>query len=268
MSGAPAHVPSAATARPVVGPDRTIRRRVLAGVVVVVPVHDEEDLLAGCLRSIRGSLDHPAIRDLPSCIVVALDSCRDASPAIAASELRPSDRVVEVDHRNVGAARSDGTAAGIEAIGVDPTELWLAHTDADSTVPRHWLARQQAMAPFTDAIAGVVRVADWSPHDRQTRRAFDRTYRSSPLRPHPHVHGANLGVRASAYLDVGGFPHQACSEDHALWDALAAAGHGRRASRRVWVRTSARRVGRARGGFADTLVDLGAARRSSPTSPG
>jgi len=236
------------------------RRAPLRGVVVVVPAHDEEDLLGACLRSIHVALAHPGVRDLPSCIVVALDSCRDASATIARQELRACDRTIEVDHRNVGAARAAGAELGIETIGVDPSALWLAHTDADSTVPPHWLARQRAMTAATDAIAGIVRVDDWSPHDRRTRRAFDRSYRSPLLRPHLHVHGANLGVRASAYLDVGGFPSQACSEDHALWHALQDAGHVHRASRRVWVRTSARRLARASGGFADTLVALAATR--------
>lgn len=256
MSLADARPASDAPAPPVAAPGRSPRPRAITGLVVVVPVHDEEDLLPACLRSIRAALDHPGVRDLPSRIVVALDACRDRSAAVAARELRPVDRAIPIEHRNVGLARSTGAAAGIAASGLHPAGLWLAHTDADSTVPRHWLARQRVLAATTDAVAGVVRVADWSPYGRRTRRAFDRRYRSSPLRPHPHVHGSNLGVRASSYLDVGGFPPQPCSEDHALWDALRAAGHAHRSSRRVWVRTSARRVSRTRGGFADTLADL------------
>ena len=37
---------------------------------------------------------------------------------------------------------------------------------------------------------------------------------------HPHVHGAHLGVRGSAYLACGGFPALPVSEDVALVRAL------------------------------------------------
>ena len=99
-----------------------------------------------------------------------------------------------------------------------------------------------------------MRVRDWSPHLTATRLRFERSYRKPLGGPHPHVHGANLGVRASAYLDVGGFPPLALSEDHALWHALRSGGHPVVATRRVWVATSARRQSRASGGFADTLL--------------
>jgi len=234
----------------------------VAGLVVVVPVHDEEELLGPCLASIEQSLRHPAVRRLPSCIVVTLDACSDRSVEVAARGLRAQDEIVSIGSRNVGAARAAGTARGIDALGIAPARIWLAHTDADTTVPHHWLARQLTMASTVDAVAGVVRVADWSDHDRATRRAFDRSYRGSRLRRHPHVHGANLGLRASAYLDVGGFAPRACSEDHALWALLQASGRPVRSSRRIWVSTSARRIGRAGGGFADTLVRLEAATTS------
>lgn len=233
--------------------------RPVAGVVIVVPVHDEEELLGTCLAGIERARRHPALRGVASCVVVTLDDCRDRSAEVAARHVGPHDPIVSISSRNVGAARAAGTSRGLEVLGTDPAATWLAHTDADSVVPRHWLARQLAMAAAVDAVAGVVRVTDWSTHARATQRAFDRTYRGSRLRPHPHVHGANLGVRASAYLEVGGFPPLACSEDHALWARLRASGRSVRSSRRVWVATSARRDGRAGGGFADTLLRLEAA---------
>ncbi|HEY6538268.1 MAG TPA: glycosyltransferase family 2 protein, partial [Candidatus Dormibacteraeota bacterium] len=71
---------------------------------------------------------------------------------------------------------------------------------------------------------------------------------------HPHVHGANLGLTASAYLRAGGMPPLALSEDRGLAQGLA----GRRLVRtgRIPVATSARVVSRAKGGFAGYLDSL------------
>ena len=228
----------------------------LAALAVIIPVHDEEELLAGCLASVHRALDHPDLRGVRSTVVLVLDACSDDSARIARHGRRPTDGVIEVDARNVGAARALGCEHGLTTLDRDADRVWLATTDADTRVPPHWLTRQLALATEASAVAGVVRVDDWSTHSPTTRRRFERSYRTSPFRPHPHVHGANLGVRAAAYLDVGGFPALSCAEDHALWSALRAAGHPTTASRRVWVTTSARRSARATGGFADTLLDI------------
>jgi hypothetical protein len=228
----------------------------IESIAVVIPVNDEEALLARCLASVHAALAHPRVRPLRSCVVVVLDECRDRSAGVAHALRRAGDEVVVIAARNVGIARGVGSAAGLELLASDPSTTWLAHTDADTTVPRHWLARHVATSARADAVAGIVRVPDWSARTDRARRTFRRHYRTSPMRPHPHVHGANLGVRASAYLAVGGFPPLACAEDHALWNGLAAAGYVTRPSRRVWVDTSARRSARAPGGFAHALDGL------------
>jgi hypothetical protein len=70
------------------------------------------------------------------------------------------------------------------------------------------------------------------------------------------VHGANLGMSATAYLDAGGTPPLALAEDQALVDALR--GRARRliATGRIPVTTSGRRESRTVGGFADHLRAL------------
>jgi hypothetical protein len=70
------------------------------------------------------------------------------------------------------------------------------------------------------------------------------------------VYGANLGVRADAYLAVGGFGAVATGEDHHLWRRLGQAGYRRSYAAESTVRTSARRHGRAPGGLADLLRSL------------
>ena len=73
---------------------------------------------------------------------------------------------------------------------------------------------------------------------------------------HRHVYGANLGVRADAYLAVGGFPPDGPGEDHGLWRRLGAAGYSLAQPTGVRVRTSARLHGRADDGLAGLLRSL------------
>ena len=245
----------------------TSRRRVVRAVAVIIPAHDEQHLLGPCLDSVHRALDHPAVRDLARVVVVVLDDCTDRSLAVAESRLRPGDLSVEIRARNVGVARATGSAMALDrlqGLGVAPDRCWLGHTDADSTVPRGWIARQLRYSSEADAVAGVVRVDDWRDHPNIARRLFsdgyDRRKRLRlPIGSHPHVHGANLGLRGDAYLEAGGFPGLACSEDHALWRAVAEDGRSMLATRRLWVTTSGRATGRAPGGFAATLADLGRA---------
>jgi hypothetical protein len=94
-------------------------------------------------------------------------------------------------------------------------------TDADSRVPVDWLVLHRTTAEAgVQALLGIVAVADWSGHPPGAAVEFARTYdawRAGVVDAvHPHVHGANLGVRGSAYLDVGGFPPVGSDEDRAL----------------------------------------------------
>ena len=89
-------------------------------------------------------------------------------------------------------------------------------------------------------------------------------------RGYQHVHGANLGVRASTYLAAGGFPPEPAHEDRllvdrvsTLADAVAIATIG------APVRTSDRLDGRVRRGVSSDLrlLQQRAAARQ-PVSPG
>ena len=131
---------------------------------------------------------------------------------------------IEIAARNVGMARAAGFEAGL-----------ASHR----------------------SVAGTVRVRDWSPQPAATRRHFARTY-GTPPGGHLHVHGANLGLTAAAYLDAGGMPALTTGEDQALVDTLRARDHRVVATGRIPVVTSARRESRTTGGFADHLRDLSA----------
>jgi glycosyltransferase involved in cell wall biosynthesis len=204
---------------------------------IVLPVHNEEDLLPG-----------------------VLDQCTDRTAEIvsehttgyAAGERR-SVRVLTSSARSVGAARGAGMAALLDHLGSDG--LWLTTTDADSKVPADWLVRQLAHhAAGADVVLGTVEVADWSDHPAAVPLRHARQYRSRY--GHHHVHGANLALSAHAYLAVGGFAAVSADEDVLLVRALQTGGW-----RMAWVpdmavTTSARRIGRAPAGFARHLREL------------
>jgi hypothetical protein len=67
------------------------------------------------------------------------------------------------------------------------------------------------------------------------------------------VHGANLGIRASAYLATGGFRSLRTAEDHALLAAVTEACCPVLQASDITVQTSARRLARAPAGFSHLL---------------
>ena len=194
-----------------------------------MPVHDEEDLLSDCLAALRTACRVGAGTGAEVGVTVVLDACSDRSPALVAAA---AFRAVRVDAHNVGRARAAGFAAAL----TDPTgrwpqsdsldDIWLATTDADSRVPPNWLTAQLAAARGgADMVLGTVTVEDWSNWSASTAERYAEEYgQPGPGGAHPHVHGANLGIRASVYREVGGFPPVPTGEDHALVAAVTAAG--------------------------------------------
>ena len=216
---------------------------------VVVPVHDEQEHLAGCLRALGRARRRLGARAAVR-TVVALDDCSDASAAVAR---RAGVETTVLAARRVGEARRAGCDA---LLAHGPTPQWIATTDADSLVAPAWLAAQlAALAGGHDALVGTVAVADWSGYPPALVRRYRDSYDGSGD-PHPHVHGANLGVATAAYLAVGGFPTLRTGEDVALVAALDAGGHRVLRTRDVPVVTSSRRRGRAVAGFAAHLAHL------------
>jgi glycosyltransferase involved in cell wall biosynthesis len=217
---------------------------------IVVPARDEELLLPACLDALEIAL--AALVGVRTEVVVSLDRCVDGSAAVVASY--PWVQAVEADAGNVGTARGRGVARVLEqATGVPPEQIWLATTDADSVVPPDWLTTQLALAgQGWEVVVGTVDVDDWSGHPPETGPRWLASYRH--VEHHPHVHGANLGCSAAAYLDAGGWSPLASDEDVALLAALAHRRVIRTAT--IPVLTSSRRDPRANGGFGDTLRDL------------
>ena len=220
---------------------------------VVVPAHNEEALLPACLTALGRAARQVSV---PVRMLVAADSCTDRTAAVARAH---GALVISLRARRVGAARAAGMAEVLRltaCAGLDPAAIWLATTDADTVVPAGWLQRQVAHADQGwDVVLGTVTVADWSEHPPHAPAAFAARYESGD-RPHPHVHGANIGIRASAYRAAGGFPPLRSAEDHALLAAVAEAGCSVLRADDVTVETSARRHARAPHGFSHLLRTL------------
>jgi glycosyltransferase involved in cell wall biosynthesis len=227
---------------------------VISAVGIVVPAHNEEDLLPACLRALRRAGDR--LSGVPVRVVVVADSCTDGSAEVARSL---GADVVSVAARNVGTARAAGMREVLGRLpGVDPGAVWLATTDADTVVPADWLRRQVGFAEQAwDAVLGTVAVTDWAGQPAQLPAAFAAHYEYGPG-PHPHVHGANLGVRGSAYLAAGGFQDLATAEDHALLAALTKAGCPALRATNITVQTSGRPTARAPRGFSHLLATIAA----------
>jgi glycosyltransferase involved in cell wall biosynthesis len=227
---------------------------VIERVGVVVPARDEEALLPGCLDALEVAVAAVGHTGVEGEVVVVLDRCTDASAEVVAA--RPWVRGVAVDAGNVGLARSVGCAAVLR--DAEPSRLsrtWLASTDADSRVPAHWLTTQLALAARgADVVLGTVDVDDWADHPPHVQHRWQAAYDASD--GHRHVHGANVGCRADAYLDAGGFLALSCDEDVALVSALTGADRVAVRTADIPVLTSARRLGRASGGFAGHLRQL------------
>lgn len=226
----------------------------IAAMGVVVPAHNEEDQLVACLAALTRAaarVGHCTVH-----IVVVADACSDRTPEQARAW---GATLIEIDARNVGAARATGMSELLRLTAhVSRGDVWLATTDADTVVPAHWLERQLAYAESGwDAVLGTVTVSDWPGQPPHLPAVFATHYAHGPG-PHPHVHGANLGIRASAYLAVGGFKLLPTAEDHALLRALAEAGCQPLRANDLAVTTSGRRTARAPLGFSHLLNSLAA----------
>jgi glycosyltransferase involved in cell wall biosynthesis len=221
---------------------------------VLIPARDEEDLLPRCLRSVLAAC-RALERKVTWDVVIAVDRSKDRTLAIAQDLLGTDGSVIQVDAGVVGVARA--TAAKVALLRQPPhtARVWLANTDADCSVPANWLSEQLRMAKLgVEAVAGIVDVDSFKEHDSCVPQRFRSTYLVHPDGTHPHVHGANLGVHADAYLRAGGWAALSTGEDHDLWGRLRSCGARTFSSSHLRVVTSGRRVGRAPLGFAGALA--------------
>jgi glycosyltransferase involved in cell wall biosynthesis len=212
---------------------------------VLVPARNEAQHIARCIDSIVEASTHRDLHGESVCIIVAADSCTDATVAIAREA---GAQVVEVaPPGGVGLARATAAKSAIAG-----GARWLATTDADSEVPADWLAVQ--LGSRSDVFCGLVQVLDWEDYETTVASCFSVLHPHAP--GHAHVHGANLGISSQAYLRCGGFPCILTGEDRQLVANCQRLGMRIVRSSAATVSTSARRHARAPSGFSDYLKAL------------
>jgi len=223
---------------------------------VLVPACNEEELLSRCLNSVLA-----ASKILSSyCsvdIVLAVNGSSDHTFKIGKAILGAQGTVLNISKANVGNARKTAATAILRRYNGLLSHCWLANTDADCEVPLNWLQHQLIRADTgLQGIAGIVRVDSFSEHELATSSKFLTSYTINPDGTHPHVHGANFGIRADAYVQVGGWNELTTAEDHDLWNRMAAANIPKISDANLFVYTSGRKEGRAPHGFAGKLASF------------
>ncbi len=226
-------------------------------IAVVVPARNEEALLGRCLDALTAATRQV---EAPVTLVVVLDRCTDGSEEVARS--RPGVEVVHSTAGLAGAARRAGAHHALSRSGADPARFLLASTDADSTVPSHWLAHHHGLVMAgAGLVLGTVQPEPGGLAPR-VLRAWAHGYH--PRDGHPHVHGANLAVRGDVYLAAGGFAPVAAHEDVLLVEAVTRSGVRVERTAGCPVVTSSRLSGRAPEGFAAHLAALCTGRAAGP----
>ncbi len=212
---------------------------------VVIPAHNESALIGPCLASVRNAAARlHASTGVTATVTVVADSCTDSTAEVAHQH---GADVLPLQARSVGRARDAGVRHVLAGAGpADRSRVWIAMTDADSTVTPDWLTTQHRSAvDGTGLWIGAVQ-PDPTSISAPVLREWRARHRHSDQ---VHVHGANLGFSAATFIRAGGFPPVTEHEDVVFVDAALAAGC-------TWtqggptVRTSGRTHGRTPGGFA------------------
>ena len=240
-------------------------------VAIAVPARNEAQTILGCLSALDFAATQTTLATIS--IVVLVNNSNDATAAVARSFVpqAASVKVVEVE-----LAPDDAHAGGARRAALDlclaelPPAGILMTTDADSRVEPSWITANLAeIEAGADAVAGVVafdaearanlpelttRGLEWRLAMLQARLVdLLDPLRHNPWPSHIWAWGASLSLTAAAYRQVGGLPSVPLAEDRALAEAIERHDLCLRRSHAPVVYTSARRFGRAPGGFADLL---------------
>jgi hypothetical protein len=225
-------------------PSSGLAAPIRSGLVVAIPVKDEEERLPACLRALAHQLDRSGQPIPPTLVRVVLfaNNCTDQSAHLGRSlgelwslDIRVFEASLPQEAAHAGAARR---------AAMDLAETWLEEggerdgviltADADSQVAPSWIAENlAAFEAGAEAALGRIDLdgeGKFLPEaldrrgalkDRYARLLTELFWLLDPLEhnPWPHhatISGASLGVRRTAYCRVGRLPRVALGEDKAL----------------------------------------------------
>ncbi len=235
-------------------------------IAIAVPVRDEERGLPHLLTALAAQ---EGVEQAMLSIYLLFDGCTDRGVEIAKAffERHPNRGGWSVIERqtepSAGRARRAAADAVLRHCEFNPPDIVLT-SDADTVPDRDWIASAADDLRHVDVVAGYTArdtatslpardaLEDYLERLHALRRRID-PLDYDPAPSHPWVGGANLGIRLSAYRQLGGFRELESGEDRDLVDRARHDGLRVRHSRRMRVRTSSRLEGRARGGLADAL---------------
>ncbi|MFM7443395.1 MAG: glycosyltransferase [Tabrizicola sp.] len=193
---------------------------------VIVPAHNEERVIHGCLDSLT-QVDYPADRYE---VIVINDRSRDGTGAIA-DEFAARFPFVRVIHRPNDAAPGK-PAALLDAINASTSEI-LVFFDADYLPPPQIIRR--LVAPFADPLVGATmgRVVPYNANANMLTKLLDLERRGGYVVDQevrhrmallPQFGGTTGAVRRSALDAVGGWNTISLAEDTDLTYRLFIAG--------------------------------------------
>ena len=240
-------------------------------VLIAVPVKDEAERIADCLRALALQSETQA-----DGIVLVVNNTTDGTTAVARA-LRPSlpvpVEVLELQFPPETACAGSARRAAMEhAAWRLKGEGVLMTTDADGRVPPDWVAANLwHIRRGVDAVAGraILDPADAAllPKRLHDDDALECAFADAldeiaalldpepwdPLPRHTEQSGASIAVTAAAYRHAGGMPAVPLAEDRHFFDALRRVGSRIRHAPEIAVAVSGRTIGRAEGGMADTI---------------
>jgi glycosyltransferase involved in cell wall biosynthesis len=236
------------------------RPRPIEAIVVAVPARNEERRIIAAIDSVLAAAE-AVDPHVTVAVSVAADGCTDRTVELLEDVADTTSRIRVLSGRwnSAGGARRAAVANGVESLAscgpIAAQATWIATTDADSQVPHDWLTRQLRYADSGhDAVAGIVELKHDDDRTDDLISRFARNYFVGEG-THTHVHGANMGIRASAYAAAGGFPAIQRSEDRLLWNELVRLNFRVVSPVALTVATSGRLSGRVVGGFADAMAN-------------